>query len=41
MSIILGCALHAAHLPEAHGGEGADALATVTIIPAGIHGGCA
>jgi alkylation response protein AidB-like acyl-CoA dehydrogenase len=24
--------LHAAHIPQAHGGEGADALATVIII---------
>lgn len=32
MSIILGCALRAMHLPGAHGGEGADALATVTTV---------
>ena len=53
MSIILGCALRAMHLPGAHGGEGADALATVTtvrgrvrvcassMVPAVIPGGCA
>jgi alkylation response protein AidB-like acyl-CoA dehydrogenase len=53
MSVILGCALRAMHLPGAHGGEGADALATVTTVrelarvcasatvPAVILGGCA
>ena len=41
MSVTLGCARHAAHLPVAHGGEGADALVTVTTIPAVALGGCA
>ena len=53
MSIIPGCALRATHLPGAHGGEGADALATVTtvrelvracasaMVPTVVLGGCA
>jgi hypothetical protein len=32
LSALTGAGLHAAHIPEAHGGEGADALATVIII---------
>jgi len=32
LDALTGAGLHAAHIPEAHGGEGADALATVIII---------
>jgi alkylation response protein AidB-like acyl-CoA dehydrogenase len=32
LDALTGAGLHAAHIPQAHGGEGADALATVIII---------